>query len=149
MSESDRLDLGKLAKEIVASRLKDVPDTAAVAAEVVKKTIVAGVGAARARGEDPHLTVQDVCKGSMQGLMLIDKDLPTAAAAILGQLSDAAQELHLDPQELLTWALEGFAKLSAILQPEDLYKIRDGINKQYMGAGDVFDKLCKQEKQKA
>ncbi len=149
MSESDRLDLGKLTQEIVSSRLMDVADVSAVVGEVVKKTIVAAVGAARARKEDPHLVVGDVCFGAMKGLMLIDKDLPAAASAILANLSEAANEVHVDPQEMLTWALEGFAKLTTVAQDDAIYKIRAAIDKQFMGAGDVLDKLCKQEKSKA
>ncbi|MBI5202604.1 MAG: hypothetical protein HY925_13520 [Elusimicrobia bacterium] len=149
MSEPERLDLGKLTKEIVSSRLVDVPDAPAVAGEVVKKTIVAGVTAARARKEDPRLVVQDVVHGAMMGLILIDKDLPTAAASIMANLSEAANEVHVDPQEMLTWALEGMAKGMKMASPDVEYKIRAGIDKQFMGAGEVFDKLCKQEKSKA
>ncbi|MBI4345829.1 MAG: hypothetical protein HY553_03175 [Elusimicrobia bacterium] len=148
MGESERLDLGKLAKEIVTNRLKDVEDAPTVAAEVVKKTIVAGVQATKARGEDPHLTVQDVVQGALLGLILIEKDVVAATTAILGRLSEAAQEVHIDPQEMLTWALEGVAKLTPLVERDVLYRIRVAADKQFMGVGEVFDKLCAKEKAK-
>lgn len=148
MGESERLDLGRLAKEIVASRLKGVADAPTVAAEIVKKTIVAGVQATKARGEDPHLTVQDVVQGALHGLILIEGDVIAATVAIMGRLSEAAQEVHIDPQELLTWALEGAAKLTPVVDRDVMYRIRVAIEKQYMGVGEVFDKLCAKEKAK-
>lgn len=147
MTESaDQFNFGKLTKEMIAGRLKEAADAPRVAAEVVKRTIVAGVRATQASTtkQDPQRTVVEVCRGAMTGLMLIDKDLVAGALAILGRLAEAAQELGLDPQELLTWALQGFAKLAPAAPRDVIYKMRLEIDKAYMGAGDLFDKFCKE-----
>ncbi|MBI4424391.1 MAG: hypothetical protein HY554_11715 [Elusimicrobia bacterium] len=143
MSEQDRFNLGKLAKEIVVSRLKDVQDAPGVAAEVVKRTIVAGVQGTRASGQDPRATVREICRGAMTGLLLIEKDLPESTVRILERLTEAAAEVQRDPQELMTWALEGVSGIAPMISKEAAWKIRDAINRKYMGVGEVFDKLCK------
>lgn len=144
----DQFNFGKLTKEIIASRLKDAADAPAIAAEVVKRTIVAGVTATRnsATPQEAHQTVVEVARGAMLGLMLIDKDLIASAKAILGRLAEAADEIHADPQELLTWALEGIAKATPAMQRDVVYQMRTEIDRAYMGVGEIFDKLCAKAK---
>ena len=147
MSETEQIDLGKLAKEIVASRLKDIADTAPVAAEIAHKTIVAGVHASRATGKSAQRAVQEVCRGTLYGLLLIDKDLNASAMAILDRLPGTAQDIKMDPQELLTWALEGMSKVSTMMNPGALWKLREQINEKFMGVGELFDKMCEKARE--
>lgn len=142
MSEAQTIDFGKLAKDTVSSRLKGIEDTAPVAAEIAHKTIVAAVTSARAKSEDPAKAVESVCRGTLSGLVLIDKDLVSASMAILGRLAQTAQDVHVDPQELLTWALQGIAKVSPMLSAQALWKLREQIEAKFMGVGPIFDEMC-------
>lgn len=144
----DQFNFGKLTKEIIVSRLKETADAPAIAAEIVKRTIVAGVQATRASAtpQEAHQTVVEVARGAMTGLMLIDKDLAASAIAILSRLAEAANEIHADPQELLTWALEGFAKVTPAMQRDVVYKMRTEIDRTYLGVGELFDKLVSKAK---
>ena len=143
MPQSDAFDFGKLTKEMVASRLQEVQNAPSVAADIVKATIVAGVKGTAAWGQDPRQTVAGICEGAMRGLLLIDKDLPAAAGEILARLAGAAQEAALDPQELMTWALEGMARVAPVVPRETVWRMREAIDRRFMGVGEVFDKLCK------
>src|SRR5438552_4050606 len=71
----DDFNFGQLTKEMVTNRLKEVHDAPTVAAEIARKTIVAGVQGTRASGQSPQETVTQIVKGAMSGLLLIDKYL--------------------------------------------------------------------------
>ncbi len=143
---TDQYNLGELTKEMVASRLKSLEDAPAVAAEIVKKTIVAGVQGTRHAGQSPQVSVQQICRGAVAGLLLIDKDLPKSAVCMLDKMAEASQEIQLAPEDLMTWAMEGIASMANVIPLDVQGRIRDAINDKYMGAGEVFEKLCLQHK---
>ena len=141
----DRFNFGQLTKEMIVSRLRDIQDAPAVAAEIAKKTIVAGVKSTQSSAQSPQETVQEICSGTMSGLLLIEKDLPRGAVEILRCLAEAAQELHIDPSELITWAMQGIAKITPFVTPEMRLNICCAIEEAYQGTGEIFTQFCEAE----
>lgn len=139
---ADQFNFGQLTKEMIMSRLKEASNASEAAAEIAKKTIVAGVQATRTAGQNPKETVEEICYGAMSGLLLIEKDLPQSAILILRNLAEISNELNAEPSELMTWAMGGIAKISAVISRDILYDIRCRIEEEYQGTGEVFAKLC-------
>ena len=137
----DEYDFEKLAREIVTSRLMALDSPAEAAAEIAKKIIVTGVTSTKVR-QDPRLTVLGVCRGVMSGMLLINKELPEAAAGILRVMPAIAHDVHLDPQELMTWGMEGIASVALMAGQEVRYHVQQRIEESFMGAGPVFQQLC-------
>ncbi len=141
MTEAADYDFEKLAREITSARLRGLEKAPAAAGEIAAKIIIAGVQSTKAR-QDPRLSVISVCRGVLGGMLLIEGDLPAASVEILQQMAHLAQELHLDPADMMTWAMEGFASV-VVLGHSDLGpRLRDAIEHKFMGAGGVFDELC-------
>lgn len=132
-------DFETLAKEIAAG-LRDDANAPADAADAARKTVVAAVAGTRGR-QDPHLTVSSVCRGIMAGMALQEKDLAATAVALLGQMATAAQEASLDPADCMTWAMEGIAPVAKVAHAGAADAIRSAIEENFMGAGEVFDRL--------
>jgi len=140
----DFYDFEKLAKEIVLDNLKNVEAAAAVAAaaEIVKKIAVTAVTGTGER-QDPHVSVSSACRGIMSGMMLLEKDLPATATAVLQQMSAVAAETHQDPAECMTWAMEGMAAVCRLSSATIQDAVRNAIDEKFMGAGEVFDGLLR------
>ena len=144
----DKFNFGQLTKEIIVSRLQDIATAPDVAAEIAKKTIVSGVRGTAGSGQSPQETVEQICLGAMRGLLLIEKDLPRGAGQILKRMSEAATELHVDPNDLMTWAMRGIAGIAPMISDEIQWKIREQIEEDFQGAGEVFSRLCVEAKSK-
>lgn len=138
----DKFNFGQLTKEIVVSRLPEISTAPDVAAEIAKKTIVSGVRGTASSGQSAQETVEQICLGAMKGLLLIEKDLPRGATQILQRMAEAANDLHLDPNDLMTWAMRGIAGIAPLVSSDVQWKIREQIEASFQGAGEVFSKLC-------
>lgn len=134
-------DFEKLAYEIVSSRLKEAEDAPSAAGEIAKAMTVKGVAGTRGK-QDPRATVVAVCRGTMRGLLILEKDLPAAAVAVLGHMGEVANDSGLDPADCMTWAMEGIAPV-AKLSPAGPDPIRAAIEEKFMGAGEVFDSVVR------
>lgn len=139
MRRMDDFNLEKLAKEIVVARFGGVADAPAGAGAVAKQIVVKAVGGARQPARD---SVTSVCRGLMSGMLILEKDLPRAAVAILGQMNAAAAETHQDPADLMTWAMEGIAPVARLAGRDVCYRIEASIEESFMGAGRTFASLC-------
>jgi hypothetical protein len=135
-------DFAKLAQEIVAEKLKDAADPPALAAEIALKIAVAGVTSTRGV-QDPRLTVSATCGGVMKGMLLIEKDLPKTAVALLTQMAVVAQEANLDPADCMTWAMEGMAPVVKLAPEGTSDAVGAAIEESFMGAGEVFTNLLR------
>lgn len=140
----DSFDFEKLAKEIVLDKLKNVEAAAAAAAaaEIIKKISVTAVTGTR-ESQDPRVSVSAACRGIMSGMVLLEKDLPATAAAVLQQMSAVAAETNQDPAECMTWAMEGMAAVCRLSSPTVQDAVRGAIDEKFMGAGEVFDGLLR------
>ena len=130
-------DLEKLSKEIVVERLKDAEDPHQLAAEVARKIAISAVASTRTQ-QDPHMTVAAACRGVMQGILLLEKDLPKTAVALLAQMALVAEETNLDPAECMTWAMEGIAPICRLAAHGTGEAVGAAIEERFMGAGHVF-----------
>lgn len=146
---TDQFNLGQLTKEMVVSRLKEVEDAPAAAAEIVTKTIISAVKSTRAAGQSPRDTVAEITWGAISGLILIEKDLPRGAALLLKGLAEVSASLDLEAADLMTWSLEGMARIAPVATPEIRARLREAIETEFMGVGEVFDGLCEQAKNQA
>jgi len=72
---------------------------------------------------------------------LLDKSLPQTAVEILEKMPVVAQEASLDPQELMTWCMEGFAAVAVNATPGTADKIEAKIEAKFMGIGEVFNTI--------
>lgn len=136
-------DFEKLAREIVADRLKGLSNVPDAAAEIAAKIILSAVESTRRR-QDPSQSVAAVCRGVMSGLLLIEKPLPEPAVGLLSKMGDLAGQLGLDPGEMMTWAMTGIADVAVMAPGHGCYEISAAVERRFMGAGQVFDKLCEQ-----
>ncbi|MBI2386628.1 MAG: hypothetical protein HYV14_11510 [Elusimicrobia bacterium] len=137
----DDFNLEKLAKEIVLDRLKDLPDAPAGAGLAALQILTQAVTATQAR-QAPRDTVVAVCRGLMSGMLLLGKDLPAAAVAILKQVNVVAETTQQDPAELMTWAIEGIAPVAKLAGLQTRYAVQEAIEASFMGAGQVFASTC-------
>lgn len=133
-------DFEKLAKEIVVAKLKDAADPAAAAGEVVHKIAVSALKGTDGR-QEPRVTIAAACRGVMAGMLLIEKDLPKAAVALLDQMAAIAQEADLEPAECMTWAMEGIAPVVKVAPAGAADAVGAAIEERFMGAREAFQGL--------
>ena len=137
----------KLAREIVLSRLKNAEKAPQEAADTAKKIIIDGVTSTKGR-QDPHLTVSGVCRGVMSGVLLNDQSLPETAVFLLGEMADVAQEVQLDPADLMTWGMEGIADVAVMASANAASSIQEQIEQRFMGVGEIFSQICRKASEK-
>lgn len=133
MDESFRI--AQLTKELVAQKVQKMEDPCAVAADLVKQTIVVALGA---KPEDAEKVVSDACYGGLQGLYLSEQSLPRGALFILEAVAEAAGKVEQDPTALMQAALKGFARIKHLTTPDQLFAIRSEIEKSFNGTGEAF-----------
>ena len=138
----EQFDFEALAKELIVEHLKTAEDAPTVAAEIVRKIPVSAV-TGTASSLDPHMSVSAACRGVIGGMILLEKDLPATAVAILQQMATVAVETNQDPMECMTWAMEGMAAVCRLASPAVQDSIRYAIDEKFMGAGEVFEKLLR------
>jgi hypothetical protein len=135
-------DFEKLAREIAAGRLKPLGDNVGPgAAEVARETLVASLKST-AQKQDPRLTVAAVCRGILGGLLLNGQPLAPAAVAIMKELGNVSHDVPVTPEDLMTWAMEGFAQIAVVSGPEASQTMETAIEESFMGAGSVFAEAC-------
>lgn len=140
-------DFEKLAREIVSSRLKEIEQAPEVCGEIARKIIVAAVRGTRIR-QEPRATVTAACRGVMGGMLLLGKDLPRTAVSVLQQMAEISHELQLDPGEIMTWGMEGIAAVLPLAGPEAEHLVERDVERNFMGAGEIFRKICHQARSK-
>jgi hypothetical protein len=139
---AEEVDFEKLARDTVSSRVEPLKNAPAAAGEIAKKLIVTALLSGRV-SEGAPLVIRKVCRGVMGGLLIIGKSLPECAVEVLKALGeDAAHEVHVDPNDLMTWAMAGIADVAPAAGVDVRSAMRDAIEERYMGAGPVFAKLA-------
>jgi hypothetical protein len=135
-------DFEKLAREIVAGRLAGLAERAPeAAAEIAKRILVAALQSTRTR-QDPAKTTESVCRGVLGGLVLINQDLAAAAPLILKEMAHVSHDVPISPEDLMTWAMDGFGRVAVLAGPEAEHAIQMAIDREFHGAGEVFGKAC-------
>ncbi len=106
---------------------------------IITEHIAAAVAAPGASKQD---TITQASYGAISGMALMEKNLPESASRILKAAADAATRIGADPTETMMWAMEGIAKLTPGLQPNDVSAIAAAIDADYHGAGQAFHDMC-------
>ncbi|MEK7384210.1 MAG: hypothetical protein AAB262_13105 [Elusimicrobiota bacterium] len=138
----ETFDFEKLAKDLILAHLKTSQDAPTVAGEMLRKMAIAAVTSTGSR-QQPRVSVRAACKGIMSGMVLLEKDLPAAAVAMLQQMGAVAAETNQDPSECMTWAMEGMAQVCSLATVTVQESVRAAINEKFMGAGEVFESLLR------
>jgi hypothetical protein len=133
----DGFNLEALAKEIAVERLKTAEDAPLAAGDLAKELVIKSVTGTMNK-QEPRYAVTAVCRGLMEGVILLEKDVPKTAVALISQIGTIAQETALDPAELMTWAMEGFAPVCRLAGNAAFSSTQDAIDAAFMGAGEVF-----------
>jgi hypothetical protein len=129
------LKIGQLTKELVAMNLKEVQNPSAVAAGVVRQTIVVALKSGPSGAQS---IVSDACYGGMQGLLLSDQDLACGALMILSAVTGGAADIPLSPDDMRRYAIEGLARIAKFVTGEDLTAIGRVLERRQQGAGQAF-----------
>lgn len=140
----DALNIETVAKAIAEDRLKPLADPAeaAEAAGLAAREISAKAVTGTQAVQPPRDGVAAACKGVMSAAVLLEKDLPRCAVAVLNQMGAVAQETGQDPAELMTWAMEGIAPVAVLAGEAARSAVQDAIESAFMGAGTVFSEIC-------
>ncbi len=145
MMPGQQYNFDQLAREMVVSQLKDAADAPVQAARIARATIIAGVKGTNAAGskQSPEKSVRMISKGMIAGMMIINKKVDVAAVELLQQIGQAATDTNQDPQQMLTWAMQGIADNAPLMAKTQVDAICTAIDTAFMGAGQVFAELCK------
>ena len=145
---ADDYEFEKLAHDMVLNRVKKeeaLSNSCETAAQIVKELVLIAITYTRVK-QDPRFTLYKIFRGVMQAMFALGKDLPQTMIRLLQEIPNLADQLGIDFSSLMTWAMEGTASLSESFGRENCQKIRSNIEEKFMGAGDIFEKLCSQKK---
>ena len=133
-------DFEKLGKEIVTESLQGAKGAPELAGEMARKIIVSAVAGTR-DNQEPSVTIAAVCRGVMNGMMLLGLDLPKTAVALIKQMSSVAHETGLAPADCMIWAMEGIAPIAWLAPGGTAEKIRRSIEENFFQDQEVLKKL--------
>jgi len=106
------------------------------------KTVAQLLSRASHAAKDNHHAIVSVSKGVMAAMKLKGGDLPEMAVQMLKSLSNMTLMTRVDPQDIMTWVMEGIAEASFGAASDVRGAIGDHIESQFQGAGEVFAQLC-------
>lgn len=143
----ERYAFDELTKQMVAQQCLGAGGPAR-AADIAAATILAGIRGTRAASapQTAAESVRLITKGMVAGLLVVDGDVAEAGLALLKALAELAQQTHIDPTEMLTWCLEGLAEQSPLVPPAKVSALGSAIDREFMGAGMLFNTLCREAK---
>ena len=77
----------------------------------------------------------------MAGMLLIEKDLVATSVELVKSMAHLAQETHLDPADMMTWAMEAIAAVAVLGNSDLRANVREALEHNFMGTGEVFGEL--------
>ena len=137
----DDFKIGQLTKELVAAKLRELPDPCAAAVKLSIETLRVALKGVAAGSTGDSAVVADACRGCMTALLLNDQNLPRGAVLLLEGVVELSAELNLDQMELMRCALRGVADMKRFA-PQTLADISNAVEARFTGAGQAFDALC-------
>lgn len=138
--KDDDFNFEKLAREIVMSRLSSVEKASATAADVAHKIMVTAVKSTGER-QHPMVTIIKICRGTMSGILIIEKNLVETAAQLLQKAVPVATEVDLDPESVFTWFLEGIAEVTPMMNQQARWDIQATVDREYLEMGRTYRQL--------
>ncbi|MBI4376355.1 MAG: hypothetical protein HY549_07890 [Elusimicrobia bacterium] len=139
----DDLHLRQLTKELVAEKLRSLPDPCATTAELVRKTLLLALKDADLATQER--LAQETCQGAITALLLAQQNLSRGAVKLLEQVADVANDLQLEPAVLMIGAMRGIADLRRFVPPEELFELRKALEARFIGVGEVFATILLQQ----
>lgn len=139
----DDFKIGQLTKEIVAAKLRELPDPCVAAVKLSTDTLRVALKGLEAGSTGDAAVVQDACQGCMTALLLNDQNLPHGAVLLLESVVELAAELNLDQMELMKSALRGISDMKRFA-PNAVAEISNALEARFTGAGQAFDALCRE-----
>ena len=140
----ETFNLGQLTKEMVASRLGEMPDPCAVAADILEKALTSALRARGRFGPAEQEMVSEACHGALIGILLRHQSLPRGAVEVARAAASVVHALNLDPTEFMTCALLGLSRIRWVASEEQVGEICFALETEFMGAGEVFIDQCRQ-----
>ncbi len=131
----------QLTKELVAAKLRELPDPCAAAVKLCADTLRVALKGLEAGSTGDGAVVEDACQGCMTALLLNDQNLPRGAVLLLESVVELAAELNLDQMELMRSALRGVSDMKRF-SPQSLHEISTALEARFTGAGQAFDSIC-------
>lgn len=138
----DDLEISQLTKEIVAERLKQLPDPCAIAADLLKDTLKIALKGMQPAWVAGSRIVDGGCQGCMTALLLNEQNLSRGAVRVVEAVSAAADELGLDRIELMRSALRGLAGMRRFVAPEKIREMAAALEARFPGAGRALEGFC-------
>ncbi|MBI5243510.1 MAG: hypothetical protein HY922_07470 [Elusimicrobia bacterium] len=135
-------DFEKNIKDAVVSQLKGAPDLPAKTASLLKTNVADALRSPSSQGSGQADMVRWAAAGAMKGLILLRADLGLCSVAVIRGIGDAALEAQIDPQDSMTWAMQGIASASKLMQEAAIAAIQNEIEANFMGAGVMFSEFC-------
>ncbi|MBI5239663.1 MAG: hypothetical protein HY926_04265 [Elusimicrobia bacterium] len=130
-------------KNAVVAGLKDDPQAAESVGPLILQIVTLEL---KQPGATTRAVLVDCCLGAMRGLVLIEKDLPAGAVAILKALAHLVQERSGDPMKTMSYAVEGLAYIASVVQPDALHAIATRLEAEIMGTGQEFSSFVEKQR---
>lgn len=109
---------------------------------ILRSAIQQTMGAVPSKNQSPQEPIVAIVCGAMEGLMVLDKDLAEGSVEVMQAVVDTSDQMGLDHEEMMRWALVGMAQAGQMAPRGTLENIREALEEIYMGLGEVFDHMC-------
>lgn len=138
----ETFNLAQLTKEMVVGQLRSLADPAGLAGETVRGTLIARLKGHRLSNHEIQEAVEEVCRGGVQGLVLMDCSLARGGARLLRAAEAAAKETGLCEELVAVAAIKGISDTRRFATREVQREMAAALNEVRMGAGDCFERFC-------
>ncbi|PCI40118.1 MAG: hypothetical protein COB53_01945 [Elusimicrobia bacterium] len=126
---------------MVSARLTELTDPVDAAVDILEKTVVVALKDVSKLSSGHRQIVVAACKGTLTALLLKEYDLVSPSLKIVHAMIRIANTIQQDPSELTTLSLHGIADMKRFLTSDKMASIRNAINQEFMGAGDMLQKI--------
>lgn len=115
----------------------------------MSKVVVNQVANAARATQDQRKAVMMVCFAALRDLHLLGMDLSEITIQILHELSHISLMVRVNPQDVMTWVMEGIAQVAVTAGDPVCIEMAKAIEHEFIGAGAAFSELCEKARGKA
>jgi len=138
----ETFNLAQLTKEMVVGQLRNIEDPTRLAAEVVRGTLIARLKGRKLSNFEIQEAVSEICRGAIQGMILMKCHIARGAARTLMAAEAAAREARVDQELVAIAAIKGISDARRFVTPDALGEIRQHVEGVRHGGGQVLDHFC-------
>jgi hypothetical protein len=146
MSNAPDPDFSQQARDAIKTALsqgaKATPDHMA-------RIVVEQITSAARASQDQRRAVISACRAALEDLNLVGMDLSALTIQVLRGLSRISLMVRVDPQDVMTWVMEGVAEVAVTLGEDACERMAKAIEHEFIGAGPAFAELCGQARRRA